>query len=199
MKPLERLAAWFEKLPGVGKRSAERFAYHILTMPAKDVEAFAESLLAARRDLGTCRTCGSFGESDPCAICADPSRDRDVLCVVERAGAAALIERTGRYRGLYHVLDGYLHRTPRVGGGGGRPPRVKALLARIEAAPPREVLLALPPSAEGEATAALLAKMLAAIGVRVTRLGIGVPVGSELEYTDEVTLARALDGRHEMQ
>jgi recombination protein RecR len=192
MKVLDRLAACFERLPGVGRKSAERFAYHVLAMPLKDVEDFADGLLAARRDLRACGVCGCFDEADPCAVCSDESRDRSLLCVVDRSGAAALIERTGGYRGLYHVLGGHLHSLPRTG----RPqPRVKALLARAEKDPPREIVLALPPSAEGEATAAMLARMLKPLGLRVTRLGVGLPAGSELEYADEVTLARAIEGR----
>jgi recombination protein RecR len=199
MRALERLVAHFEKLPGVGRKTAERFAYHLLSLPPKDIEDFSKSLLDLKSALVACRTCGGYGESDPCAVCSDAGRESDLLCVVGHAGAAVLIERTGRYRGLYHVLGGPLARPSRGSAGPRRTePRLKALLARIDKTPPREVLLAFPASAEGEATAAALSRMLKPLGLRVTRLGVGLPVGSELEYADEATLARSLDSRREL-
>ncbi|UCF81287.1 MAG: recombination protein RecR [Acidobacteriota bacterium] len=198
MRALERLVAHFEKLPGVGRKTAERFAYHLLSLPPKDIEGFSKSLLDLKSALVACRKCGGYGESDPCAVCSDPGRASDLLCVVGNAGAAVLIERTGRYRGLYHILGGPLTRSSRSTGPRRTEPRLKALLARIEKTPPREVLLAFPASAEGEATAASLSRMLKPLGLRVTRLGVGLPVGSELEYADEATLARSLDSRRKL-
>ena len=193
-KYLELLIEELEKLPSIGLKSAQRLALHLLKVPKEDALRLADAIRAVRERVGFCSTCGNFSETDPCALCGDPRRDVRVLCVVEQPVDVISLERTHEYRGLYHVLGGSLSPLDGV-----EPDdlRIKELLARIESGGIEEVVLATNPNMTGEATAAFLADRLRD-RVRVTRLASGLPVGSDLEYADEVTLGRALSGRREM-
>jgi recombination protein RecR len=187
---LQRLTAELSKLPGVGRKSAQRLAYHLLSRPEEEARALADAILSARLSLRHCSACGNYTEGDLCPICADPGRDRGLICVVRDPRDLNAMERTREYRGLYHVLHGVLSPMEGV-----RPSdiRIDELLARLEGV--REVILATNPDAEGEATAAYIAALLRPLGLTISRIAHGVPIGSDLEYTDEITLSRALRGR----
>lgn len=189
-EPLDRLCQALRKLPGIGARTAQRLAFHLLKAPRDQVEALAAALTELRDSVSFCSQCCNLTTSDPCAVCADPSRDRSILCVVEEPANVASIERTGRFRGLYHVLHGSL--SP-MHGVGPEQLRIAELCARLEGV--KEVIIATNPTADGEATAVYLARALRPAGVTVSRIGMGVPVGSELDYIDNVTLSRAIEGR----
>jgi recombination protein RecR len=191
--PLARLVGELARLPGIGAKTATRLAHHLLRTPDAEARALAEAIVEVKQRLFHCRTCGAITDRDPCATCADPARDRTHICVVEEPFNIRPLEATGEYRGLYHVLHGTL--SPQRGVGPEKL-RVAALLARLEGV--EEVILATNPNVEGEATALYLARVLKDRGVRVTRLGFGLPVGGDIEYTDEVTLARSLAGRREI-
>ncbi|MDH3253398.1 MAG: recombination mediator RecR [Acidobacteriota bacterium] len=192
-KPLERLVAELSRLPGVGPKTAARLAHHIVKADAKEASALASALLDVKEKLFYCSTCSSITDVDPCSFCADPDRDRSRICVVEEPFNIQPIERTGEYRGLYHVLLGAL--SPQRGVG---PDQLKVsdLLDRLEGID--EVILATNPDVEGEATALFLARLLKDRAPRITRLAFGMPVGGDIEYTDEATLARSLAGRRDM-
>ncbi|MDR2514958.1 MAG: recombination mediator RecR [Christensenellaceae bacterium] len=187
---LQRLAAELSKLPGVGRKSAQRLAYHILSRPEEEARALAEAILSARLGLRHCRVCGNYTEGELCPICEDQGRDHGLICVVRDPRDLNAMERTREYKGLYHVLHGVLSPMEGV-----RPSdiRIDELLARLEGV--REVILATNPDAEGEATAAYIAALLRPLGLIISRIAHGVPIGSDLEYTDEITLSRALRGR----
>lgn len=187
----EALVEAFRRLPGVGKRSAERLALHLLSAPADDAHALSRAIEEARARIARCRTCGHLTEQNPCSICADERRDRALICVVESPAGVMAIEKGGAYRGLYHVLHGVL--SP-LDGIGPDDINVAALLERLEGGVD-EVILATNATAEGEATALYLARQIGGRGVRATRIAHGVPMGSGLEYADDVTLAHALQGR----
>ncbi len=191
---IERLVEAFRRLPGVGKRSAERYALHLLSAPAADAEALAEAVREAREVIRKCSVCRNLTETDPCAICDDPRRDRSVICVVEHPSGAMAIERGGSYRGLYHVLHGAL--SP-LEGVGPEELELDRLFARLEPGEVTELIIATNTTAEGEATALYLARH---VGDRltVTRIAHGVPMGGGLEYSDEATLTHALEGRKSM-
>ena len=201
-KYLELLIAELEKLPSIGLKSAQRLALHLLRVPKEDALRLAEAIRAVRERVGFCSTCGNFSETDPCALCSDPRRDPRVLCVVEQPGDVLALERTGTFRGRYHVLGGAL--SP-LEGTSPEQLRIRELLERLRAtaadgAPEiREIILATNPNVNGEATALYLSKLLAPLGVKVTRIARGVPMGSDLEYSDLVTLGRALTGRREVE
>jgi recombination protein RecR len=193
--PLGRLIDALERLPGIGPKTAQRLAFHLLKQPVGAVRELAEALLALKEHVRNCPRCFNVTDRDPCRICADVSRDAGLVCVVEEPNDLLAMERTGEYRGRYHVLLGAL--SP-LDGIGPDELKVRELLARLEADSVREVILATNPNVEGEATAIYLAKLLRPLGMRVTRIARGLPVGGDLEYADEVTLARALEGRREM-
>lgn len=194
-EPLARLIEQFRKLPGVGSKSAARMAFSVLAFSEKEAEAFAEAVLDAKRIIKNCRVCGNYSIGETCPICADIERDRTTVCVVENARDILAFERAREYRGLYHVLGGAL--SP-VNGITPDALRIPALVERVRQGEIQEVIVATDPDVEGEATAMYLARVLAVHGVKVTRLAYGIPVGGNLEYTDEVTLSRALIGRRDL-
>jgi recombination protein RecR len=183
------------RLPGIGPKSAQRLAFHLLKVPREEAAALAEAVLAVKDHVRTCRQCGNISEEDVCGICQDPRRDAGLLCVVEEVNDLLAIEKTREFRGLYHVLGGSL--SP-LDGRGPEQIRGKELLQRIEAGAVREVILATNPNVEGEATALYLLRLLRPHGIRVTRIARGLPMGGDLEYADEATLTRALEGRREI-
>ena len=194
-EPVARLIEAFQRLPGVGPKTAQRQAFFLLKRPADEVNELAEALRELKTRIRYCRECFNVTEEDPCRICRDPARDARVLCVVEEPNDLLALERTGEFRGRYHVLLGAL--SP-LDGIGPEDLRVRELLARLESQPVDEVILATNPNVEGEATAIYLAKLLKPLVGRVTRIARGLPVGGDLEYADEVTLGKALEGRKEM-
>lgn len=198
MSAIDELTTELAKLPGIGRKTATRLTYFLLKQPAAAVVRLAQTIQGVAERVGPCSVCGNLSECEPCPICADPRRDRSVVCVVEEASDIGAIERTGEYRGLYHVLGGRL--SP-LDGVGPDDLRVDALVARVAnggSAGVREVIVATNPSMEGEATATYVRGTLEASGIRVTRIALGLPVGGELEYADGVTIARALAARREM-
>jgi len=193
-KSLERLAAEFQRLPGIGAKSAARLAYHLLRSSDEEAERLAAAIRDARASVRRCSVCNTLTEEDPCEICADPRRDGAILCVVEEPGNLVTIEKTREFRGRYHVLWGALSPLKGIG-----PDEidVAGLVARVTP-DVREVVLATNPNVEGEATALYLARRLKATGVRLTRIAFGLPVGGDIEYADEVTMARSLENRREL-
>jgi len=180
------------RLPGVGPKSAQRIAFHLLAADAVDVRRLADALTEVKARVRFCETCGNVAESEQCRICADPRRSPEVICVVEEPKDVVAIERTREFRGRYHVLGGAINPIENVGAGD---LRIAELMARLADGQVTEVILATDPNVEGEATATYLARMLGPMGLRVTRLASGLPVGGDLEYADEVTLGRAFEGR----
>jgi recombination protein RecR len=189
-EPLGRLAEALQKLPGIGSKSAQRLAFHLLKLPRDQVKALADALLDVKDTVTLCSVCCNIADQDPCSLCRDPGRDRPLICVVEEPGNVLAIEKTGKYRGLYHVLHGAI--SP-MHGIGPEHLKIDELMRRLEGV--REVILATNPTADGEATSVYLSRLLHPAGVQVTRIGMGLPVGSELDYADDVTIARALEGR----
>jgi recombination protein RecR len=193
---IDDLTTELAKLPGIGRKTATRLTYHLLKQPAVAVARLARAIDAVAERVRPCSRCGNLSETDPCGICDDPRRDHSVVCVVEEASDIGAIERSGEYRGVYHVLGGRL--SP-LDGVGPEDLRIDGLRDRVaNGGPVREVILATNPSMEGEVTATFVRGILEASGVRVTRIALGLPVGGELEYADEVTIARALTARREM-
>lgn len=193
--PIARLLDELERLPGIGPKSAQRLAYHILRGDDESAAALAEAILEVKRTIHFCSRCFNFAEADECAICADPARDTTAICVVEEPRDVVAIERTGEFRGTYHVLQGAI--SP-IDGIGPEQLRVRELIDRIGAEPIAEVIVATDPDIEGETTALYVARLAKPLGIRVTRIASGLPVGGDLEYADEVTLGRALEARREM-
>ena len=194
-EPLARLIEALQRLPGIGPKTAQRLTFFLLKRPPEEVRELAEALGQLKTLIVNCSGCFNVTDEDPCRICRDPRRDGRALCVVEEPNDLLAVERTGEFRGRYHVLLGAL--SP-LDGIGPEDLRVRELLTRIERDPVEEIILATNPSVEGEATAIYLSKLLRPLGVRVTRIARGLPVGGDLEYADEVTLSRALQGRREM-
>ena len=194
-QPLGRLIEELRRLPGIGQKTAQRLAFYILSMPEGEVGSLADALVKAKEKTRSCSVCGNFTDSDPCAVCGDDSRDRSMICVVERPEDVIALERTREYRGLYHVLGGAI--SP-MEGVGPSDIRLRELLERLKPDTVREVIIATAPNIEGESTAIFIAKLLKPLDIHVSRLAHGLPVGGDLEYADEVTLARALEGRREM-
>ncbi|MDR0531168.1 MAG: recombination mediator RecR [Oscillospiraceae bacterium] len=190
--PLARLAEQFGQLPGIGRKTAQRLAYYTLHMPQAQAESFASAILEARRLVRRCAVCCDLTDQELCSVCRGASRDVTTICVVEDPRDVMAIERTHEYRGLYHVLHGVI--SP-LNGVGPEALTIKELLARLESGEVREAIMATNPTVEGEATAIYLSRLLKPLGIEVSRLAYGVPVGADLEYADEVTLARALEGR----
>ena len=180
------------RLPGVGPKSAQRIAFFLLDAERSDVQSLADALIAVKERVQHCETCGNVSEQEQCSICRDPRRDRTVICVVEESKDVMAIERTRAFRGLYHVLGGSINP---IGGVGPDQLRIRELMTRLSDETVQEIVLATDPNLEGEATATYLARMLRTLGITVTRLASGLPVGGDLEYADEVTLGRAFEGR----
>ena len=194
-EPVNRLIEAFSQLPGVGPKTASRLTFYLLRRPAEQSEALADAIRDLKQRITFCGTCFNITEQSPFVICQDEGRDRSIVCVVEEPLDVLAIDRTGEYKGLYHVLHGAI--SP-VEGIGPDELRIQELMARLQQEPFQEVLLATNPNLEGEATAMYLARLIQPQGVRVTRLARGLPVGGDLEYADAVTLGRALEGRREM-
>ena len=195
LEPIALLAAQFSRLPGIGSKSAQRLAFHIIDLPEEEVASFAAAMTEAKARIHYCSICGNFTESDICEICADRQRTSEVLCVVRDPRDIMAMERTRDYRGRYHVLHGIL--SP-MDGVGPQDIRIQELLDRLKPEQVHEVILATNPDIEGEATASYISRLLKPLGVKVTRIAHGVPIGGNLEYIDEVTLSKALQGRREM-
>lgn len=191
---LGRLVSLLSRLPGVGRKTAGRLAFHILKMPVEEARELAETIIAVKEKVGTCSVCCNISESDPCAVCTDARRDRSIICVVEEASDIIALEKAEEFRPLYHVLGGRL--SP-LDGIGPDDLNIKALLTRLDGSV-KEVIVATNPDVEGEATAMYLNKLIQPFGVKVTRIARGLPVGGDLEYADGVTITRALQGRQEL-
>ena len=192
---LERLSEAFARLPGIGGKTAQRLAFHVLSLPDEEAEAFAQAILEAKKTVHTCPVCQNLTDGELCAICGDETRDQGVICVVAEPRDVIAMERAREYDGVYHVLHGVISPLNHVG-----PDdiRIRELLARVAKGGVREVIMATNPDTEGEATAMYLSRLLRPMEVKVTRLAYGIPVGSQLEYADEITLLRALEGRREI-
>ena len=190
--PLTKLTECFARLPGIGRKSAQRLAFHILRMPEEEAKAFANAILEAREKIGYCEICKNITDTPRCAICSDETRDKSTVCVVEDPRDVIAIERTKEYHGLYHVLGGLISPMDGIG-----PENlfIKELLARLGDGSVKEVIMATNPTVEGEATAMYLSRLIKPMDIKVSRLAYGIPVGGNLEYADEVTLYRAIEGR----
>jgi len=192
--PLERLIEAFRKLPGIGAKSAQRLAFHVLRASREEAQALASALLEVKETIRLCSVCFNITDVDPCLVCSDDGRDRSQVCVVEEPHNLVAIEKSG-FRGLYHVLHGSI--AP-LRGIGPDDLKIAPLLERLRDGSVKEVILATNPNVEGEATAVYLSRLLKPLGVRATRIALGLPVGSELEYADEVTVGKAMEGRREL-
>ena len=193
--PLTKLVEQLQRLPGIGAKSAQRLAFHVLKTPREEIERLAQAMREVKDRVTYCSNCNNFTDLDLCVYCADPARDHRVVCVVEEPQNVNVIEKTGGFRGVYHVLLGAL--SP-LQGVGPDDLKIKGLLTRIDAESIEEIILATNPTVEGEATAIYLARLLKPLGVRVTRIATGIPVGSDLEYADELTMGKAMEGRREV-
>ena len=192
---LQNLADQFARLPGIGGKTAQRLAFHVLSLPLEDAESFAEAILEAKRTVHTCPVCQNLTDRELCPICDDDMRDHSVICVVAEPKDVIAMERSREFRGVYHVLHGVISPLNHVTQDD---IRIKELLMRVGNGDVREIIMATNPDTEGEATAMYISRLLRPMEIRVTRLAYGVPVGSQLEYADEVTLSRALEGRQEI-
>jgi recombination protein RecR len=193
--PLAKLIEQLQRLPGIGAKSAQRLAYHVLKTPREDVDRLADAMREVKERVTYCSTCSNITDVDPCFFCTHPGRDQRVICVVEEPENVNGVEKTRHFNGLYHVLMGAL--SP-LHGVGPDDLKIRGLLARVAGGGVEEVILATNPNVEGEATAIYLAKLLKPLGMKVTRIAMGVPVGSDLEYADDVTMQRAMEGRREV-
>ncbi len=194
-KSIATLIEHFQKFPSVGPKSAQRMAFYMLRMPESEVQKFAQAILDAKRNTRTCDVCFNLSSSSPCEICTNPKRERSIICVVAETKDLIAIEKTNEFKGLYHVLQGLI--SP-MDGIGADDIRIKELLNRLASDEVKEVILALPPSVEGEATSLYLSKLIKPFGITISRIAFGLPVGADLEYADEITLARAIEGRREI-
>ena len=194
-EPLARLIDELKRLPGIGQKSAQRIAFHLQRSPREDAERLAGVILNAKDKIRICSVCNNLTELDPCEYCADPQRDAEVICVVETPYNLISVEKTREFRGQYHVLHGAL--SP-LQGIGPEQLKLKNLIERLKAGKVKEIIVATSPTVEGEATAVYLSKLIKPLGVKVTRIAMGVPVGSELEFADEVTMLKAIEGRREI-
>ena len=195
IEAIAKLVNQLSKLPGVGRKTAQRLAYHIIALPEDQVRELAVAIFNGKKQIHFCPVCGNYTDTDPCAICADSSRRKDIVCVVRDPRDVNALERMREYDGLYHVLHGVI--SP-MDGVGPDDIRIRELMTRLASGEIREVVLATNPDVEGEATAAYISRLIKPMGVKVTRIAHGVPIGGELEYTDEVTLLRAFQGRTEI-
>lgn len=194
--PVQRLIEKFASLRGVGRKTAARYAFSVLDMPEKEAIEFANAIIAAKKEVMPCSVCGNLSDKPVCDICGDDRRDKSVICVVEDPRAIIAFEKTREYRGLYHVLGGVI--SPAKGIGPDKL-RIAELMERLEGGEVKELIIATNPNVDGETTALYLARMAAGKGIKTTRLAYGVPVGADIEYADEVTLMRAMDGRREIK
>ena len=193
--PLAALVAALQRLPGIGAKSAQRLAFHLLKTPREDVDALCAAMLSVKDRVTYCSTCSNITDVDPCGYCTDGSRDGRIICVVEQPENVWAVERTRGFKGRYHVLMGAI--AP-LQGVGPDDLKIKGLLARVGAGTVEEIIVATNPTVEGEATALYLARLLKPLGVKVSRIAMGVPVGSDLDYTDEFTMSKAMEGRRDM-
>ena len=193
--PLTELISQFERLPGIGKKTAQRLAYSILEQPEERAERFAEALINARRKIHFCKCCQGFTDKEICDLCSDVNREKSVICVVAEPKDIMSIEKTHEFSGIYHVLHGVI--SP-LDGIGPDQLRIKELMSRLSDGEINEIIMATNPTVEGEATASYISRLVKPMGIKVTRLAYGIPVGSDLEYADEFTLARAIEGRNEI-
>ena len=194
-RPLAKLIGELSKLPGIGYKTAQRLAFHILSLEDSEAEALAQSITDAKREMKYCSICGNLTDTDPCIICSDGSRRQDVRCVVESPRDVAAMERIREFNGLYHVLHGVI--SP-MEGIGPEDINLKSLITRLQNNDVRELIIATNPNIEGEATAMYIARLIKPAGIKVTRIAHGLPVGGDLEYADEVTLLKAMEGRREL-
>ena len=195
IEAIAKLVNQLSKLPGVGRKTAQRLAYHIIALPEDQVRELAVAIFNGKKQIHFCPICGNYTDTDPCPICADSSRRKDIVCVVRDPRDVNALERMREYDGLYHVLHGVI--SP-MDGVGPDDIRIRGLMSRLASGEIKEVVLATNPDVEGEATAAYISRLIKPMGVKVTRIAHGVPIGGELEYTDEVTLLRAFQGRTEL-
>ncbi|MDB8791878.1 recombination mediator RecR [Romboutsia sp. 1001216sp1] len=193
--PIARLIEEFSKLPGVGRKTAQRLAFHVINMNVNDVESLSKAILEAKREIKYCSVCCNITDTDPCSMCSNKNRDAGVICVVEDPRDVAAMERTREFKGQYHVLNGVI--SP-MDGIGPDMIKIKELIKRLGNQDVREVIMATNPTIEGEATAMYIARLLKPMGIKVTRIAHGLPVGGDLEYADEVTISKALEGRREI-
>ena len=193
--PITRLIEEFSKLPGVGRKTAQRLAFHIINMNTNDVEALSKAIIEAKREIKYCSVCCNITDTDPCSKCSNKNRDSSVICVVEDPRDVAAMERTREFKGQYHVLNGVI--SP-MDGIGPDMIKIKELIQRLGTQDVREIIMATNPTIEGEATAMYIARLLKPMGIKVTRIAHGLPVGGDLEYADEVTISKALEGRREI-
>lgn len=193
--PITRLIEEFSKLPGVGRKTAQRLAFHIINMNTNDVEALSKAIIEAKREIKYCSVCCNITDTDPCSMCSNKKRDSSVICVVEDPRDVAAMERTREFKGQYHVLNGVI--SP-MDGIGPDMIKIKELIQRLGTQDVREIIMATNPTIEGEATAMYIARLLKPMGIKVTRIAHGLPVGGDLEYADEVTISKALEGRREI-
>ncbi|HRR27321.1 MAG TPA: recombination mediator RecR [Acidobacteriota bacterium] len=190
--PIQHLIEEFRKLPGIGPKSAQRLVFHLLKRPEEESRSLAQAILDLKARLGLCSECNNISDLDPCRICRDPRRDRKTICIVEEPFNVLSIEHSGSYRGLYHVLHGVISPAQGIGP---EELRLETLLRRLAGEEVEEVIIATNPTAEGEATALYLARLIKPSGVKVTRIGVGIPMGSDIEYADALTISKALSGR----
>ena len=193
--PVDRLIDELKRLPGVGQKTAQRLAFHLLRAAPEQALALADAIREAKRNIRGCSICNNLTDTDPCLYCASPTRDRKTICVVEEAHHILAVEKTRQYSGLYHVLGGAL--SP-LDGIGPDQLKLKSLIERLKGATVEEIIIATNPTAEGEATAVYVSKLIKPLGVRVTRIGVGIPVGADLEYADEITMLKAMEGRRDL-
>ncbi len=193
--PIERLIDELKRLPGIGQKTAQRLAFHLLRASPQDALALAEAIRTAKERIRPCSVCNNITDTDPCLYCSSATRSRKTICVVEEPHNILAVEKTRQYGGLYHVLGGAL--SP-LSGVGPEQLKIKSLIGRLKDGPVDEVIIATNPTAEGEATAVYLSKLIKPLGIRVTRIGVGIPVGSDLEYADEVTMLKAMEGRRDL-
>ena len=194
-KSIATLIEHFQKFPSVGPKSAQRMAFYLLRMPMSEVQKFAQSIVEAKENTHTCEVCFNLSSTSPCEICTSPKRDRSTICVVAETKDLIAVEKTNEYKGLYHVLQGLI--SP-MDGIGADDIRIKELLNRLTNDEVKEVILALSPSVEGEATSLYLSKLIKPFGIKISSIAFGLPVGADLEYADEITIARAIEGRREI-
>ena len=195
-RPLNRLINELSKLPGIGGKTAQRLAFHVLSLSDREAEALADAIVSAKRNLRYCSVCGNLTDQEKCLVCSDKSRDQSVICVVETPQDVAAMERIREYHGLYHVLHGAISPAEGIGP---NDINLKSLITRLQGdSPVREIIIATNPNIEGEATAMYISRLLKPAGIKVTRIAHGIPVGGDLEYADEVTLLKAIEGRREL-
>jgi recombination protein RecR len=194
-EPIARLIDQFKRLPGIGQKTAQRLAFHVLRAEPADAMALSDAIRDAKLKIRECSVCNNITDTDPCLYCTSPNRNGNVICVVEEPHNILAVERTRQYNGLYHVLGGAL--SPLEGKGPDQL-KLKGLIERLKTGTVQEIIVATNPTAEGEATAVYVSKLIKPLGVRVTRIGVGIPVGSDLEYADEITMLKAMEGRHDL-